>query len=226
MTEHSDALNALLKIVQETKVPIGELQAKLEHLLACDRTPEELRRWRRASGPLKKVCDEILPVSRTFRFFNVTNGALAFPLDNKVPDCWWYREGKEPIGIEVTVAQGRARHLMARELEAEGIGRGFLALQDTATDEEAEAAAESKRTMYTKEQAREAMRRALLHCMSQKNEPKYEGMILVIETDMTPIRGADYESLVPELKEIADSTPFSAIYAIGKGEKLLGLKLK
>lgn len=226
MTEHNDALNALLKSVQETKVPIGELHTKLDHLLACDRTPEELRQWRTSSGPLKKLCDEVLPVARTFRFFNVTEGTVTFPLDNKVPDCWWHREGKEPVGIEVTVAQGRARHLLARELEEKGTGRGFLGLQDTATSEEAKAAANSKRTMYTTGQAREAMRTALLHCMRQKNDPKYNGMILVIETDMTPIRSVDYESLIPELKECADSTPFSEIYAVGKGEKLLALKLK
>ncbi len=209
------------------RISIEEFHAEVSALLDLDRTEEELTDWRLRRRRLKKVCDEVIPVDRFLRYRNITQGELSFPLDSNVPDCFWYRDSNTaPIGIEVTVAQGRARHILATELIENDVSRGFLDLRDDANREEAAKAANSQRIMYRTETALASVSSGIQRCLREKDHSKYQGMILIIEADFTPLRPVAWNAMLPELTAQARSMPFREIHTIGKGEKLLGYQLK
>ena len=224
-TSHEEALNRMLERVGT--ISVGELRSAIARLLECDRTEQELADWRFRRGKLKKVCDEIIPVDRLFRYLGISEGTVSFPLDNKVPDCHWSPAGSPTsIGIEVTIAQGRARYILSKELVENGLSRGYLSLSDDAEKEEVEVATSSQRVMYTSKEALSSMLDGIKRCLREKNDAKYVEMILVIEADLTPLRPVNWEEMIPELRELAESMPFSQIFIVGKGERLIGMRIK
>ena len=229
MSEHSDALDYVLSIAQ-TGTPVGDLQHALDALLTTDRTEVELADWRLRRGRLKKVCDEILPVTRLVRFLGESNGHVRFPLDSKAPDCYWRRaqEGS-PIGVEVTISQGRARHILGTELVTAPRGsavRGFLSLQDDAGKRMTEAAKRSSRAMYSTPQALASTGDGIRRCLREKDHEKYRGMILLIEAPLETLPAQRWQALQPALREEAQRLPFQSVFVLGNGERLPGLQLK
>ncbi|MBI2739528.1 MAG: hypothetical protein HYX38_23655 [Rhodospirillales bacterium] len=175
---------------------------------------------------MKKLTDELFPVSRLFTFRRITRGFVSFPLDSNVPDAWWHR-GEKKVGIEVTISQGRARNILGEELvNAKGVVRGYLGLQDDAKPKEVKAAKESKRAMYARNEPLGTVASGILRCLKKKNAKKYEDMILVIEAPLLPLAPDRWRPLVPRLKKAAKGLPFAEIYVLGRSDKLVGLKIK
>lgn len=226
MTPHAEALAALLAKAKN-RISIKELHERFESLIAeGNRTREEVDDYRRHRGDVKKLCDEIFPVSRFFKHRNISKGFVSFPQDSEVPDAWWHK-GKKKVGIEVTISQGRARQVLAEELVAtKSTARGYLGLQDDASKEEVEKAKKSERTMYMTAQALSSTEKGILRCLTRKSGTKYEAMILVIEAPLSSLAPERWEPMVAPLKEAAKDLPFAEVYVLGKSDKLMGLKIK
>jgi hypothetical protein len=226
---HSEALDRLLSTAQQD-APIAILQDALTQLLDAERSEAEMVDWRLRRGKLKKVCDEIIPVARLMRYLGAKRGTLRFPLDSKVPDCFWTPSSAgRPIGIEVTIAQGRGRHILAEELVRAprgGITRGFVSLQDGAPKAQVKATKESQRAMYSTAQALNAVGGGILRCLHEKNQEKYRDMVLVIEAPLEALPQERWKTLQPDLAAEAKSLPFQRVFVLGGGERLPVLELK
>jgi hypothetical protein len=229
MSDHAEALDYLLAVAHKG-ASVPDVQTAIERLLASDPTDSDMADWRLRRGKLKKVCDEILPVVRLLKFLGENGGSLQFPLNNKVPDCFWCAQpGDSPTGIEVTISQGRARHILGTELVGAPRGRvvrGFLELQDDAPKKKVEAARKSRRTMYSTQQALEAARSGISRSLRAKNHVKYRGMVLVIEAPLESLPSERWKALEPLLRGIAEPLPFRSVFVLGHGERLPAMQLK
>jgi hypothetical protein len=190
----------------------------------------ELADWRLRRGRLKKVCDEIIPVMRLARFLGESHGHVLFPLDSKVPDCFWQRSNEgSAVGVEVTISQGHARHILGTELVTAPRGsavRGYLGLQDDAGKRTTEAAKRSSRAMHSTPQALTSVGDGVRRCLRQKDHEKYRGMILVVEAPLESLPAQRWHALQPALREEARRLPFHSVFVLGNGERLPGLQLK
>jgi hypothetical protein len=231
MADHLTALEHLLAVAQRGGT-IAELQAAIGSLINSDRSDDDLADWRLRRGKLKKVCDEIIPVARLFRFLGESNGRAQFPLDDHVPDCWWQREDGQRVGIEVTISQGQARHILGTELVQAPRGsivRGFIDLQDGKGKKHKQrvvSVKRSSRAIYSSEQALMAVGNGLRRCLDEKNREVYRGMLLVIEAPLDALPAERWKTLQPALATEAASSPFEGIYVLGSGERLPALRLK
>ena len=224
-TPHAIALKDLLAKAQD-KISIKELRQRLQGLIEGERSQQEVNDYRLHRGTVKKLTDELFPVSRLFAYRRITRGFVSFPLDSKWPDAWWHR-GKNRVGIEVTISQGRARNILGQELvNATGAVRGYLGLQDDAKPREVKAAKKSERAMYATDEPLGTVARGILHCLKRKNAKKYEDMILVIEAPLLLLASDRWKPLVPTLKKAAKGLPFVEVYVLGRSDKLVGLKIK
>lgn len=206
---------------------IEELHKQLFKLYE-GRSDEEMEAWYFSRGKAKQIMDEVGPVARMLRVARIAKGTVAFPFDDNPPDCWLYREGKSPIGIEVTIAQGRERHLLAEERKASknGITRGRIALLDSASKHEIEAAKESRREMYSTQSAINILAQSIRLCLSKKASVKYKGMYLVIDANMLVLPPDRWKYLMPGFKPEVEKTSFRRVYLVGRSPRSGWLRLK
>jgi hypothetical protein len=106
--------------------------------------------------------DEVMPVARLLMAVGHKYEFVQFQLNNDIPDCFMWREAASvPEGLEVTIAQGRARYFMAKELVQTGQGRGFADLQDDDDVEAFRGAFSRDSDGYTRDEALDSVRRSI-----------------------------------------------------------------
>ncbi|TAJ40922.1 MAG: hypothetical protein EPO55_07430 [Reyranella sp.] len=224
-TPHSVALKKLLEKAKDT-ISVEELNERLDGLVNGDRTQAEIDDYRLHRGTVKKLTDEIFPVSRLLRYRRIKNGLVSFPLDSHVPDAWLTRKGSK-VGIEVTISQGVARNVLGNKLvKAKGAVGGYSGLQDDAKKKAIKAAAKSERAMYSTKEAQASVEKGILACLKKKNAKKYAGMTLLIEAPLGSLPFKRWKPLVPRLKKAAKDMPFSQIYVVSKSDKVMGMRIK
>jgi hypothetical protein len=181
-------------------------------------------------GPCKKLMDEVMSVFLFLKLKNINTGFIRFPLNNKIPDCFlWQADSEVPQGIEVTIAQRRARFHLMREIVEKGSGRGFVDLQDDAGAHEFERALESEPECYTTEQALNSTKRAISLCLNKKNHSKYASMDLLIQgpLSVSTLPRERWRAIKGDLIEAAKSMPFRGIHVIGDdSEQPIGFRIK
>jgi hypothetical protein len=211
-----------------TKLALADFHAEFAQLLNCKRTSEELTDARLSRGRWKRIIDEVTPVERFLKFGNVTAGYVKFQLNNQVPDCWfWEKESGTPLGIEVTVAQARERYHLAKELVRKGIGRGFLGLSDSSTEQTFKKATARPRVMYSTEQALSAVKKGITLSLEKKKHPKYVGMDLLIQAPLRSLPDERWNLVKEELIAAASDMPFRQINVIGNtDQKIFGFRIK
>lgn len=197
---------------------IAELNARLSPLFSNDRSRGQVDDYRRTTRPWKKIRDEVVPALRFFQNTAPT-ARLRFPLDNGPADAWvWYEGSSEPIGVELTVAQGRARNLVAERMIATGWSPGFFSLQDNDDDAAFARARNAERIMRSTEGILDTMEQALRRCLEAKNRPGYAGFILLIVANFGIMEAAKWQPLLARLTSEAEEMPFGSIYAVPEGE--------
>lgn len=206
-------------------IEIEELGAELAALYH-GRYDEEMEAWIFAKDGVKKIVDEIAPVSRMLAVAKIKVGKVRFPLNCKTPDCYLIRKGKKAVEIEVTISQGRERLVLARERMANprGITRGRVGLTDDASEEEVANTERSRRAMSTPGRVIDVFVHSVRLCLAKKADRKYSGMWLVIAANMPP------KSLMPRLPDMkpnAVHAPFERVYVVGRvGDDAAWLRLK
>lgn len=200
-------------------VRVADLQAHLKRLFARDRSDEDLNDYRLSRKRWKKLADEVTPVSRFLRFRKIHVGRVRFPLNDNPPDAWLWQDDKaKPTGIEVTIAQGRERFHLARELVRKGMGRGFIGLSDDAPSAEFDRAVSRQRIMYTSARALTAIGDGICRCLLEKNKPGYAGYTLLIQAPLRSLPYERWEAIKPELRASAANLPFREVHVIGNAE--------
>jgi len=216
------------RLSAEEGVSIDAFQTELRNLFCRERSPNDINDFRLSKAPWKKLADEIVPVSKYLQLHHIESERILFPLNDQVPDAWLWRDNEaEPIGIEVTIAQGTERFHLAKELVAEGIGRGFLGLSDDDHPAEFHRRMENPRTMFTATAALKSVKKGILRCLSQKDKPRYEGFILIIQAPMSSLSQDRWTSIQPDLRIAAAELPFRAVYVIStSADRPWGFELK
>lgn len=209
-------------------IEISELQESLDHLFSLPRSSDDLKNYRLHRPPWKKLSDEIVQVSQYFKFREIMNGRVCFPLDNNPPDaiCW---DGcfVSPVGIEVTIAQGRERYALANELATKGMGRGYLGLQDGDTRENFETALSRGRVMYTSDEALSTVKEAIMVCLNKKSRPEHRGLTLLVQAHLSALPAERWRAIEDDLKICAAQSPFDEVWVIGDGDqRLSGFQIK
>ncbi len=223
MPEHqTDELDQLLDRVS-CKLSIQDFNRELSRFWTRElRQRKHLHEIRFSRGRCKKLMDEIQPVAKFLRWKRITSGHIRFQLDNRVPDCIVWKKGESTAqGIEVTVAQGKARFYMTRELAAVGLGRGFMELQDDAEIEQFEGAFNREADGYTTDQALDSLKAAIKLCLQNKNDRKYGGLSLLIHGPLNVmiLPRQRWSAMKGDLIEAAKDMPFREIHVIGDGSK-------
>lgn len=208
---------------------IASFQKMVATLFADDRTGHDIEHYRLGEKPWKKLRDEVSPVSKFLEFNDIGANRIRFPLDNHTPDCWLISSNGDNRGMEVTIERGREKHHLATELNREGMGRGFIGLQDDDQQSEFKHRMSRPRVMYSSEQALEATKQGIMRCLSKKNQPdKYRDIYyLLIQAHLNTLPHERWEAIKEELMSEAKAMPFQEIHVIGDlGNEAWGFQIK
>ncbi len=201
-------------------INITDFQNKLKDLFAQDRSENDKKDYRLGKNPWKKLRDEIMPVSRFLKFKGIEKDRVHFPLNNSVPDCWLLYEHRSDFGIEVTIERGREKYRLTSEMNKTGIGRGFIGIQDDASQKEFNDRMSKPSTGYTTEQILDATKDGILRCLSEKNDPtKYKGVsCLLVSANLITLPKERWEFIKKELFQQAINLSFQEVHIIADTE--------
>jgi hypothetical protein len=208
-------------------IAVSEFKTILADYFHGPRTAAELADLRARRGALKKLSDEVTPILHHIQFTKA-KGEIRFTLNDQVPDCW-FREhsSSQAQGIEVTVAQGRERHLLGKELNEKGRGRGFLGLPDDAPSEAFSKKLAHGRVMYSTDQALKVITAGIKSCLEKKKKQKYAGLNLLIDAPLRSLPRQRWSVVEDELRSAAAGMPFHEIHVIGNQDDCpFGLRIK
>lgn len=193
-----------------------EFDAQLQELFYRNRSQQDIEDYRLGKSPWKSLRDEIVPV-HTFITSQSTLAPshLRFPLDNQTPDCWVKVVGGEWRGIEVTIERGHERYHLAKELNEEGLGRGFIGIQDDEPQSEFDSRMNKPRIMYSTSEALSAAQQGIGRCLQKKNDQRYADIhYLVIESDLCSLPKDRWSAILAGLNQDAVTLPFQEIYVV------------
>jgi hypothetical protein len=206
-------------ISAEGGVAVADLQATLEELFRRTRSKTDLNDYRLARKPWKKLADEVTPVLCWLRSRGIRTGRVRFPLDDHRPDCWLWSEGsEEPVAIEVTIAQAKQRHALAKEMIATGLGRGFIAADEDASQVELDEALSKPRIAYSTEQALSVVKHSIALRLSGKNRATYAGFTLLIQAPLLLLPNERWKAIHADLMEAAEALPFSEVHIVSNAD--------
>ncbi|ODC01518.1 hypothetical protein A3197_03325 [Candidatus Thiodiazotropha endoloripes] len=196
---------------------ITTFQNTLESLFSDSRTNHDIEQYRLGRNSWKKLRDEVVPVSSFLKLNYVKADRIRFPLDNHTPDCWLMSNSVSNRGMEVTIERGREHYHLATELNKEGLGRGFIGLQDDDPQSEFTKKMSRDREMYTTEQALEATKHGIMRCLSRKNQSeKYRKVhYLLIQAHLNILPRKRWEAIKEDLIREARILSFQEIHVIG-----------
>ncbi|OYX41937.1 MAG: hypothetical protein B7Z02_13700 [Rhodobacterales bacterium 32-67-9] len=208
-------------------ISVADLPSMIDKVCAETREPTDIHNRRTSADPWKKFEDEVCPVSRFLKCRGFVNGHVRFPLDDQVPDAWYSPGGRaKPIGIEVTIALGKQRYVLADHLNQHGCGPGFLDESDDDFNALRKSAAKPHE-MYSTEQALERFKEGINERLCGKNEPKYKGFILVIDAPLEVLPQERWGAILDDLTKEASCLPFSEVHVVSdRAGALSGFKLK
>lgn len=214
MSAPSSSLASLLTSLTNW-MPIAEFETRMRDYFLGDRPESEVADFRAKRGAPKILRDEVAPVLHHVKFVKA-KGDVKFALNNTVPDCWLRDQlAGRPQGLEVTVAQAREQHLLGKEMNEKGIGRGFIGLPDTAPAEEFAERLAKPRIMYSSASPLKAVVQGIKLCLQKKNDTKYAGLDLLIEAPLRSLPNERWSQIEDELRAAAKVVPFREIHVIG-----------
>ncbi|WP_431686614.1 hypothetical protein [Hahella sp. NBU794] len=207
---------------------VAEFRQKYSMLLTESRTDRDAKDYRLGKDPWKKLRDEVAPVFRFLKYSQINPSRIRFPLDNNTPDCWLLDVDGEDRGVEVTIERGRERYHLAKELNEAGEGRGFIGVQDDASQEEFDTQMSSPQSTYSTEQALDAMKSGVISCLKKKKNVRYSKVFyLLIQADLSVIPNQRWSTIENDLWQVACDLPFKEIHVIGNADgELYGFQIK
>lgn len=203
------------RISSEHGMSVAQLQTELMSLFERPRPKSDLRDYRLSRNSWKNLADEVVPISKWLHFMEISSGRIRFPLNDSPPDAWLWHEGaKEPIGIEVTIAQARERFHLARELTSKKLGRGFIGVNDDAPQSAFDEKMAKPRSAYASTEVLSKIGAGIKRCLANKNKPKYAGFTLLIEAPLLTLPRDRWGMIKGELLVEAAASPFEEIFVV------------
>ena len=201
-------------------ISVSELQDRLANYFGLPMIQDDRDGYMLSRRPWKKLRDEIVVLSDFFHFRGIHDGRVRFPLNDHPPDAvYWSVDASTPINIEVTIAQGRARYEMAKELVTRGLGRGFVDLQDNAPQSEFDDEFSQSRRMHNTEQALNTVGEAIKICLSKKNRPEFKEFVLVVRAGLSALPHERWSAIFDDLRKDTATTPFGEVWIVGDDDQ-------
>jgi hypothetical protein len=165
-------------------------------------------------GIYKKLYEEVIQITQGLVLQGREQHYVQFPLDSNPPDAWLLLEvTKQRVGIEATMALGKAGYFLGKELVEKGEGRGFLELQDDDEDSEFILAMRGEGEAYSPEEAFRTVVSGVERCLGRKGDPvRYRGMILLIAAPLWWLPRDSWMELPQAVARIVSESPFDEIY--------------
>jgi hypothetical protein len=228
-TTDTNQFDRLVKLYDRLQdwIPIRDFEKISNDYFLGPRSKDEVADLRARRGKLKHMADEVIPALHFVKFAKL-DGEVRFGFNSATPDCWIRKSEAEPtIGLEITVAQGRERHLLGDELNRKHVGRGFLGLADDSPRKVFDAKLSGSRTMYSTEYALKAVSAGIQVCLRRKNKPRYSGFILLIDAPLRALPAGRWNLIKDDLQLAARDLPFREIYVIGDHDSSpIGFRIK
>jgi hypothetical protein len=225
MISSSESLSVLLSRLKDW-LPIPEFKSAMSEHYSSPRSTSGLEDYRAKKGDQKKLRDEVAPILHYVEFARL-QGEIRFPFDNDVPDCWIRGDASTKArGIEVTVAQSREGYQLGRELNEKGEGRGFIGLPDDASKQNFLTALAKPQSMYSTDQALQAVSHGVKRCLEKKDDQKYVGFDLLIEAPLGCLPNERWSRIQGDLCSAASKMPFREIHVIGDRRPAFGFRIK
>ena len=171
--------------------------------------------YRLGKGRLKRLFDEVTPVTRVVRRCAGLDDRIQFPLNSSVPDCnLWHRSGRHQT-IEVTTVHRRAHFFLMKELNATGQGRGYLGLDDSSSNEDFRSAMNREREMHSTPEAQASKARAIASCARKKSNNQSAETLIIEDLMLNCLPTNRCLEMQYRLSELVQPLLFSEIYLVG-----------
>lgn len=203
---------------------VADFLVKYERVIQFVHEKGLTRMYRLAHEPVKKLCDEVTPVTRFVRTYSAAEDWIWFSLSDASPDCFVRHEGARLREIEVTVAQGLERLNVMTELNDTGIGRGHLGLSDDDPKQDFVQKMSQPRTAYTESEIGHSMIRAVEICARKKSQ--HRGDTLLIEAPLETLPANRWGNFQASMAENVKSLMFSEVYITGRSDHEICLQIK
>ena len=100
------------------------------------------------------------------------------------------------------------------------MGRGFIGIQDDASQADFNSRMSNPRIMFTSDQVLEATKAGILRCLSRKNDHKYANIFcLLIQAHLFTLPKERWGAITEELFQVAKDLPFQEIHIIGNSDE-------
>ena len=181
--------------------------------------------YRLGSGRVKKLRDEVSPVTCFVRMHAAPEDRICFAPDDTAPDCIVKHGDDRLREIEVTVAQARERLNVMTELNQTGTGRGYLGLSDDAPTEDFLRRMDQPRIAHSTEEIGRSIICAVAICARKKS--KSRGDTLLIETPLETLPADRWDNFRVPLAETVKDLTFPEVYVTGRsGDRDICLRIK
>ncbi len=181
--------------------------------------------YRLGRGRVKKLRDEVSPVTRFVRKHAAPEDLICFALDDTAPDCIVKHGDDRQREVEVTVAQARERLNVMTELNQTGTGRGYLGLSDDAPTEDFVRRMDQPRVAHSTEEIGRSIICAVAICARKKS--KSRGNTLLIEAPLETLPADRWGNFRAPLAEKVKDLALLEVYVTGRsGNRDICLRIK
>ena len=224
MAGEEDKLDDFYTTIKSGNTTVSNFLEKYECIFGFIHSEGLTEDYRLGSGRVKKLRDEVSPVARFVRKFAAPADRISFALDDKTPDCFVTHGGSRRRKIEVTVAQGRERFNVMRELNQTGTGRGFLGLSDDAPTDHFKERMNQPRTAYSAEEIGRTLIFALAICARKKS--KFTGDTLLIDAPLETLPPNRWDDFWEPLANEVEKLTFDEVYVTGRSNQEICRRIK
>ncbi|MBB3473552.1 hypothetical protein [Sphingomonas sp. BK345] len=210
----------------EGGVTIDELSTLVDAFSTRPIASADIQAYREGRKPWKKLRDEVVPVEHLLRKRYPEFTQVRFPLDDQPPDAWAWSDGHAAIGIEVTGALARAGTEVAKGLKEQGIGKGFIGLQDGESQARFDAARTRRRVTSSRVGVDSAVDEAIAASMAEKDKEKFAGQVLLIVAPLGSSPNRSQEDVRSAHAAKAVALPFSRVHVadVARRSEIIDLK--
>lgn len=210
----------------EGGITVAELSAHIDAFSTRPIASVDIQAYREGRKPWKKLRDEVVPVEHLLRVRYPEATHVRFPLNDQPPDAWVLPDSQPAVGIEVTGALARAGIEVAKGLAEQGVGKGFIGLQDGESQARFDAARTRRRVTSSRVGVDAAIDEAIAASMAKKDKDKFAGQVLLIVAPLgsSPNRSHDEVREVHAAK--AAALPFSRVHVadMARRSEIIDLK--
>lgn len=173
--------------------------------------------YRLAAGKTKKFHDEIMPMVDFLRKDRTNYKYVSMSLSDDFPDAKLTDNDGHDKSVEITATNAKERRHLANELNNNGIGRGFIGIDDDSTEGEFKKAISKERAMFSPKMVEKILQASI--AISLRKKSKYKADILLISYHRFSegtLPSDSWKEVLSQLKSYADQSNYGEIFLVGE----------